>query len=439
MADRATGEVLVDVEHVSKRFCRDLRMSLLHGAKDIAGELLGRGVPDRRQLRQGEFWALDDVSFQLRRGECLGLIGPNGAGKSTLLKLISGLIKPDAGRLKVRGRVGALIELGAGFHPLLTGRENIRVNASILGLSQRQLADRQDQIIDFADIGDAIDASVQSYSSGMRARLGFAIAAHLDPDVLLIDEVLAVGDVGFRGKCYNRLASLQHSAGFILVSHNMEPIVRTCNVGLVLANGRSAFFGTSKKAAEAYFDQFAIPEAAVYSKDVQITSVALTPDPPIIESHLGDASSLILNLCLHFTQPTLRPELVICVVASGGEYVTHSAFDFHDNVLAENCVETVRMTVRFPDLRLASGNYAFSIAVRDGSKRRFMAWLPRVAPFRVRSPYVVPAHYIPVTTFEVDRLVASHSLNGDCATSSVRTATHREASSIPSSDAKGHH
>ena len=188
---------LIQVDRVSKRFCRDLKRSLWYGVKDMTAELFGqsRAVDD---LRKGEFWAVEDVSFAVRRGECVGLIGPNGAGKSTLLKMLNGLIKPDAGRITMRGRVGALIELGTGFNPILTGRENIYNNAAVLGLDKAFVDRRLDDIIAFAEIGDAIDAPVRSYSSGMKVRLGFAVAAHMEPDVLLIDEVLAVGDAGFR-------------------------------------------------------------------------------------------------------------------------------------------------------------------------------------------------------------------------------------------------
>ncbi len=237
------SDVLVEVNRVSKRFCRSLKQSLWYGVKDITAGLCGLPTGGS-ELRPGEFWAVNDVSFELHRGESLGLIGANGAGKSTLLKMLNGLIKPDAGSIRVRGRMGALIELGAGFHPLLSGRENIYVNASILGLSKRETDRRLDEIIAFADIGDAIDAPVKSYSSGMRVRLGFAVAAHLEPDVLLIDEVLAVGDLAFRMKCYRVVAELRRAGtALILVSHSEQLVRATCDRGVVLLAGRSAFVG----------------------------------------------------------------------------------------------------------------------------------------------------------------------------------------------------
>ncbi|HIP72872.1 MAG TPA: ABC transporter ATP-binding protein, partial [Anaerolineae bacterium] len=192
-------DILVNVENVSKKFCRNLKRSLWYGVKDVGAEMFGRGS-ERIELRSQEFWAVKDVSFQLKRGETLGLIGHNGAGKTTMLRMLNGLIKPDTGRITVRGRIQALIALGAGFNPVLTGRENIYVNASVLGISKAETDRRFDQIVDFSGIEEFIDTPVQSYSSGMVVRLGFSIAAHLEPDILLVDEVLAVGDLAFKTK-----------------------------------------------------------------------------------------------------------------------------------------------------------------------------------------------------------------------------------------------
>jgi lipopolysaccharide transport system ATP-binding protein len=248
---------------VRKKFCRGLKRSLWYGVQDIARELnpfgqrhnakdaapkqeVLRPVPitSGDSLRPGEFWAVDDASFELKRGECLGLIGRNGAGKTTLLKMLNGLIKPDAGRIEMRGRVGALIALGAGFNPILTGRENIFVNGAVLGFSKRELNEKLDDIIDFAELREFIDMPVQSYSSGMAVRLGFSVAAFCQPDVLLLDEVLAVGDVGFQAKCFNTLAEFrQRGTAFILVSHNMHQIARYSDRVLYLKKGSIAYSG----------------------------------------------------------------------------------------------------------------------------------------------------------------------------------------------------
>jgi lipopolysaccharide transport system ATP-binding protein len=229
-------DILVEVKGVSKKFSRSLKQSMWYGFKDMGSALFGIHG-NRSNLREGEFWAVKDVSFSLRRGECLGLIGHNGAGKSTLLKMLNGLIRPDEGSITIRGKIGALIELGAGFNPLLTGRENVFINGQLLGFSRKEVEKKLDAILDFAEIGEFIDSPVQNYSSGMKVRLGFAVAAQMEPDVLLIDEVLAVGDLGFRIKCLNRISELIDKCAVIFVSHSMPQIARICNYGILLENG----------------------------------------------------------------------------------------------------------------------------------------------------------------------------------------------------------
>jgi lipopolysaccharide transport system ATP-binding protein len=278
MMKKYESDVLVRVQHVSKRFCRSLRRSLWYGLQDIAYELnpVGRNGHDViSPLRKDEFWAVNGVSFELRRGECLGLIGRNGAGKTTLLKMLNGLIKPDGGRIEMHGRVGALIALGAGFNPILTGRENIYVNGAVLGLRKREIDAKLEEIIDFAEISEFIDSPVQSYSSGMGVRLGFAIATALDPDILLIDEVLAVGDARFRWKCLDRIQSLmRRGVSIILVSHNTADLMRTCNSGIVMVRGQIAFRGNIADAVLSY-------QNADAETDPRICS-STNPESPIV-------------------------------------------------------------------------------------------------------------------------------------------------------------
>jgi lipopolysaccharide transport system ATP-binding protein len=232
------GEVLIKVEDVSKKFCRDLKRSLRYGLQDMAGEITGR--PRTDSLREKEFWAVKDIGFEVRRGECLGLIGHNGAGKTTLLRMLNGLIKPDQGRIEIRGTVGALIALGAGFNPILTGRENIYVNAAVLGLSKARVDEKLEEILAFAELGEFIDMPVQHYSSGMSVRLGFAVAAILiEPDILFLDEVLAVGDISFTIKCLNRVRELMRTSAVVFVSHNMPLISSFCTRVLVMDHGHT--------------------------------------------------------------------------------------------------------------------------------------------------------------------------------------------------------
>lgn len=236
MVKQKDEEILVDVRNVSKKFCRNLKRSLWYGVKDLSSNLLGI-KQDKSVMRKDEFWAVKDVSFQLRRGECLGLIGHNGAGKSTLLKMLNGLIRPDEGEIRMRGKIGALIELGAGFNPILTGKENVYINGQVLGFSKKEIDKKFDAIVDFAEIGEFIDTPVQNYSSGMKVRLGFAVAAQMEPDVLIIDEVLAVGDVGFKSKCFNAIHKLTNTSAVIFVSHSMPQVSRICTDAILMKKG----------------------------------------------------------------------------------------------------------------------------------------------------------------------------------------------------------
>lgn len=249
-------EVLVSVQNVSKKFSMDLKSSLKYGALDIIKSTLG--IKINKDLRPKEFWAVKDISFKLRRGECIGLIGHNGAGKSTLLKVLNGLYTPDKGQIVMKGKIGALIELGAGFNPILTGRENIYNNASILGFTRKEVEDRIDSIVEFSEIGEFLDMPIQNYSSGMKVRLGFAIAVHLEPDILIIDEVLAVGDLGFVLKCFKKIDELLPNTALIFVSHSMPMVSRICNEIMLLDHGKVEYYGNEiGKGVQLYYKKFA--------------------------------------------------------------------------------------------------------------------------------------------------------------------------------------
>ena len=207
MSTPRDNDALIRVDGVSKRFCRRQRLAIRYGMADSIRDLLLSGRP-AEHLRPQEFWAVDDVSFQVKRGECLGIVGHNGAGKSTLLKMLNGIYPPDRGRIEMLGTIGPLLEIGAGFHPQLTGRENVFVAGALLGLPEKRIRAAYDEIVDFAGLRDFMDTPVGYFSSGMFVRLGFSIYAQLEPDVLLMDEVLAVGDLAFRAKCYEVITRL---------------------------------------------------------------------------------------------------------------------------------------------------------------------------------------------------------------------------------------
>lgn len=233
---------------------------------------------------RGDFWALRDVSFELKKGESLALVGANGAGKTTMLKLLANVTKPTSGTIEVNGTLSALIELGAGFHPDLTGRENIFLNGAILGLKKPDIQRRFDGIVIFAELEKFIDTPVKRYSSGMTVRLGFAIAASIDPEILLVDEVLAVGDSAFRLKCMTRIQDLiENGTTLLFVSHHMGLIKAVCKMGMYIENGQAKYFGTSGGAIDAYnqtlneqrVEQFGIgsPNTTVTSSLANITKV----------------------------------------------------------------------------------------------------------------------------------------------------------------------
>ena len=245
-------EIVIKAEHVSKKFSKSLKRSMIYGMKDITRNVFGLSSNSDR-LRKSEFWALDDVSFEVRKGECLGIIGSNGAGKTTLLSILNGIYMPDKGKITLKGKTGALIALGAGFHPMLTGRENIYVKGAVLGMNKTEINEKYDAIVEFADLGDFLDMPVKNYSSGMYVRLGFSVAIHCQPEILLIDEVLSVGDMAFQNKCLRRLAEIRENANAVVfVSHNMRHIRTLCDRVLILDQGRTIFMGETYDAVQKY-------------------------------------------------------------------------------------------------------------------------------------------------------------------------------------------
>ena len=271
----SSTDVLIRAEDVSKKFCRSLKRALWYGVQDIGAQFLRSN--GTRELRKNEFWAVKDVSFELKRGECLGLVGRNGAGKSTLLKMLNGLIMPDAGRITMRGRVGALIELGAGMNPILTGRENIYNKGAMLGFTKREMDAKFDAIVDYSELEEFIDTPFQHYSSGMKVRLGFAVSAHLEPDIMLIDEVLAVGDRGFKAKCLDTISTILQNSAVIFVSHSMPMVSRICTDILLMERGQTEFKGNDVgKGIDLYHEKFGGMKTAIFSNGtIDIENVVL--------------------------------------------------------------------------------------------------------------------------------------------------------------------
>jgi lipopolysaccharide transport system ATP-binding protein len=267
------ADITLAMQSVSKRFKKgEMYDSLRDLVPGMVRRLLGRGpAADTR-----DFWALRDVSFEILRGEAVGIVGNNGAGKSTILKILSGIMKPTLGEMTVRGRLSALIEVGAGFHPDLTGRENVYLNGAILGMTRAEVRRKFDEIVEFSGLSDFIDTPVKRYSSGMFARLGFSVAAHVDPDVLIVDEVLSVGDYVFQQKCAERMTQVVTAgATVVFVSHNLHAVSDLCTRTVWLHQGQVAKIGPTADVIRAYLDRARQGNKDAPTEDAFIADVRL--------------------------------------------------------------------------------------------------------------------------------------------------------------------
>lgn len=357
---------------------------MIYGMKDIALELAGRSK--NIHLRRQEFLAVNHVSLKVRRGECLGLIGHNGAGKTTLLKMINGLFPPDAGGITVRGRVGALIALGAGFNPVLSGRENIFINAAVLGLPRNLVKKRFDEIVGFAELEKFIDSPVQSYSSGMQARLGFAVAAHLDPDILLVDEILSVGDVAFQARCFNRMGEVKkQGAAIVFVSHNMHHVGRFCDKALYLRKGTPITFGPVQDALNDYFkdqrehiakhNDGAGPTGELATGDeLQICDVRFVNPTSGLELKLGNPlESMVVELSYKiFSEKPLPAILDILIQDKDGILFQGTNSNFNTQLEFEPTLGKV--IVGFSDIRSQNDVLEFAFAIWNLERTKLLSW-----------------------------------------------------------------
>jgi lipopolysaccharide transport system ATP-binding protein len=304
--------------------------------------------------------AIRDVTFEVGAGEAVGLIGRNGAGKSTLLRVLSRVTRPTSGHADVYGRVGALLEVGTGFHPDLTGRENAYLSGAMLGLSQREVRDRFDRIVDFAEIAPFIDMPVKRYSSGMFARLGFAVAAHLRPEILIVDEVLAVGDLPFQAKCLSLMHSLTAEGTTVLfVSHNLLAIADLCTRGLVMAGGQLAFDGDAQDAITAYRQSLDTPAEDDLGTHPRAGAMVT------VNGHTGSSGIQlqphgVLRVELAIDRPADLPELKVIlnlvVEAADGRRLVHLRSDLAEEDLRLRTGRNV-LRVVIPELQLAAGAY----------------------------------------------------------------------------------
>jgi lipopolysaccharide transport system ATP-binding protein len=261
------SDTVIRVENLSKKYLlghqqqgrsnyKSIREIWTNGINSLSKKILNPRSNEGFNPAQEEFWALKDVSFEIKQGDRIGIIGHNGAGKSTLLKILSRITEPTQGRISIKGRVASLLEVGTGFHPELTGRENVYLNGAILGMSKNEIKRKFDEIVAFAEVEKFLDTPVKRYSSGMYIRLAFAVAAHLEPEILIVDEVLAVGDAKFQKKCLMKMQDVSSNEGktILVVSHNMQTVLSLCNKSVLLSNGQIKKIGSSEEAARDYLN-----------------------------------------------------------------------------------------------------------------------------------------------------------------------------------------
>ncbi|WP_394698329.1 ABC transporter ATP-binding protein [uncultured Desulfobacter sp.] len=398
--NQMNDDVLVRCEHVSKKFCRGLKRSLWYGVQDICAEInplrdnntaLGKGnIPE---LRKDEFWAVNDVSFELKRGECLGLIGYNGAGKSTLLKMLNGLIKLDHGRITMKGRIGALIELNAGFNPILTGRENVYIYGAILGFTKEEIDSKYEAIVEFAEMVDFMGMPFRSYSSGMKVRLGFAVAAQMEPDVLIIDEVLAVGDVGFRSRCFNAINSIQKKAAIIFVSHAMPQIARMCTKLIVLNKGDVLFQGKDvPQGIEMYYSNFDSEKSNISgSGRAKIMNIRLFSqgrgeerDKRFVITYLQD---MMIEMDLEI-DPSIKVGNVNIAVFDKELRGVAQVYSLNSDFRLLNDREKMSIRVSIPELNLNPGIYTLSFIITDEQRGETLINHHAVKDFQVIGSFI---------------------------------------------------
>jgi lipopolysaccharide transport system ATP-binding protein len=368
----------IRIENLGKRYVVDHELKRRGGYRTLRESLADLAAAPLRRLKGNgrvaheDFWALKDVSFEVQPGEVVGIIGRNGAGKSTLLKILSQITKPTTGRVELNGRVGSLLEVGTGFHPELTGRENIYLNGSILGMSKREIDRKFDEIVDFAETEKFLDTPVKRYSSGMYVRLAFAVAAHLEPEMLIIDEVLAVGDARFQRKCLDKMGQVaQEGRTIIFVSHDLGNIVRLCSRAILLDEGRVEANGDVDDVTSRYVHEDSGPNNGFADLTArrdrtgngraQFHSIKLLQgsQPTAI---LAFGVPLTINIAIDVLEPIDSGSIVVGIATSEGSPV-HELWN--DGVSWSATPGRHEVTVTIPDTRIYPGSYMVNLYLGD--------------------------------------------------------------------------
>jgi len=378
---------IIAVEKLGKRYTlrhqsrvyQTLRETLAHKARQLFA-VRRRGANAGPDSAADDFWALKDVSFEIARGDVVGIIGRNGAGKSTLLKILSRIVEPTTGRIRLRGRVASLLEVGTGFHPELSGRENIFLNGAILGMSKGEIRAKFDEIVDFAEVEKFLDTPVKHYSSGMYVRLAFAVAAHLEPEILVVDEVLAVGDAQFQQKCMGKMREVAEGGGrtVLFVSHNLAAVEHLCNTALLLRAGTIAAIGAVRDVAVAYRDD--LPSAAATSgthadsvrpswatRAIATTTLADKDNRPCARFAIGDG----LRLTMSFSMPdgrSLRQPVMGVVIRNSLEVPVGAVNTRMTGDVGSQAMQRGEITCLLNTLKLVPGTYSLDAWLSDGTQ-----------------------------------------------------------------------
>lgn len=357
------------------------RKAVLGRSKDVSSN-------DNRKL-----WALRNVSFEVEKGESFGIVGPNGAGKSTILKLLAGITIPTYGHKQVLGRVAPLIELGAGFHPELTGRENVFINGSILGMKQDEIEKKFDSIVAFAELESFVDVPLKKFSSGMYARLAFSVAIHMEPDILLVDEVLAVGDWPFQAKCYERMEQFRKTGTtIVLVSHNLDVVRRICQKTMLLSKGEVKVSGQTAQVIDTYYELFSQDKIGYVScetkaKAANIDNVELLNVSGKENRNFRSGDKALLRYYVTFEKELDSPEFgffikrpdQVCLVSTGSRDL---------GITLDKCKKGTRYRVEFSfEVNLLKGLYHIGVEVRDRNFRDYYDYIDRAITMMVQEEY----------------------------------------------------
>lgn len=378
---------IIEVENLSKQYVLgeatnmygNARELVIQGLRNGFKQLTGFGSGSNQKQEKSSFWALRDVSFGVEKGDTVAIIGSNGAGKSTLLKILSRITDPTEGYVKVRGQIASLLEVGTGFHPELSGRENIFLNGAILGMHKSEIQARFDEIVGFSGIGKFLDTPVKRYSSGMYVRLAFAIAAHLEPEILIVDEVLAVGDVAFQKKCLGKMAEATQNARTVLfVSHNMAAVEALCKKGIVLNQGKVVFAGTAKAAVEHYLHNLAGQGTPSGSHIIDLGASASRPTKyrPILKGlelysegtrpfcgELPAGGSLKAVVHVYFEEPCTAFDPFLSITAHGGQLICTVCSAYEPSRVHRECLGDTSLVCEIPCLPLVPGEYRIDVGL----------------------------------------------------------------------------